>query len=286
MKKISKKQLKYISSAFLCFFSLFALMSAVVAWFCQNRRVYSEQTVSGNAHDVHAGFFLYKFTKDYNGDATDTDEETSEKFDLRNFKLNTYDTIFIYQNDYTPAIVRMHLYGTDVPTATVQDPKTVSVTITRDTTKVDSDPLDPNDITTYKFISSGANFALGMLSNYSSYIQNNDLDDIADISDFMQDADSYFKTGIGNSSISALNFVVEDNVQGNSKLDSITLTFQYTSVTVVDGVNHINVLLFIDYNLHLIEKFTDTENLEVTNGLGANDVRLENDLKDLLISVE
>ena len=285
MKKISRNHLKYIFSASICFFSLFALMSAVVAWFCQNRRVGSEQTVSGNNRDIHAGFFLYKFTKDYNGDATDTDEETLEKFDLKNFKLNTYDTIFVYQNDYTPAILRMHLYGSDVPTATAQDPKTVSVEITRDVSKVDNDPLDPTDITTTKFISSGANFALGMLADYPSYTQNNDLDDIADISDFMQDADLYFKTGIANSTIPAASFVVIDAVNGNSKLNSITLTFQYTSVETINGVNHLNVLLFMDYNEDLIEKFTGTENLEVATGLGGNDVRLENDLKDLIIQV-
>ena len=124
-----------------------------------------------------------------------------------------------------------------------------------------------------------------MLSNYSSYTQNNDLDDIADISDFMQDADSYFKTGIANSTIPAVSFVVIDEVNGNSKLNSITLTFQYTSVETINGVNHLNVLLFMDYNEDLIEKFTGTENLEVATGLGGNDVRLENDLNDLIIQV-
>ena len=287
MKKPTKKQLTYISSAFLCFFSLFAVMTAALAWFCQNRRVGGEMpTISANDKDVHAKFYLYKYTKDYNGDATDTDEETLEKFDLTNFKLNTYDTIFIYQNEYTGAILRMHLYGADVPTASVQDPKTINVEITRDTSKVDPEPIYENDITSEKFISSGADFSIGMLSNYASYTQNNDLDDITNISTFMQAADGYFKTGINGGTITPSNFCIINQNGTNSKHNSITLTLQYTSVTTIAGINHLNVLVYINYNEDLIEKFTGSDNLEVSNGLGANDVKLENDLKQLVVSVE
>ena len=296
MKKLNKQTLKYIGAAFMCFFSLFAVCAAALAWFMENRTVGSSQTVSGNYYDAHASFFVYKFTKDYNGDATDVDLELDghPKYDLGNLKLNTYDTIFIHQNAYTGALVRIHLYGKDVPTATAQDSKTVSIEITRNTSAVDPDPDDPNDITTYKLISSGADFAIGQLSNYNSfttYSADQDLDNITDISAFMQAADAYFKAGINPTppaapTITPSNFVIEDAVNGNSKHDSITLTLQYTSVTVINNVNHINILLYINYNESLIEKFIENDDFTEINGLGANDVTLANDLDNLVVSVE
>ena len=140
MKKVNKQTLKYIGAASMCFFSLFAVCTAALAWFFENNVVGSEQTVSGDFYDVHANFFVYKFTKDFNGDATDEDSEVDghPKFDITHFKLNTYDTIFIHQNVYSAAIVRIHLYGADVPSATAQSPKTVSVEITRNTSIVDN----------------------------------------------------------------------------------------------------------------------------------------------------
>lgn len=296
MNKINKQTLKYIGAASMCFFSLFAVCAAALAWFMENRKVGSTQTVSGNIYDAHAKFYVYKFTKDYNGDATDVDSELdgSPKFDLKNLRLNTYDTIFIHQNAYTGALVRIHLYGTDVPAATAQDPKTVTVEITRNTSAVDPDPDDPNDITTYKFISSGADFAIGQLSNYNSfttYSTDQNLDNITNVSAFMQAADAYFKAGINPQppaapTITPLNFVIIDAVNGNSKHDSITLTLQYTSVTTINNVNHLNVLLYINYNESLIEKFTENDDFTEINGLGANDVTLGNDLKDIIVSVE
>lgn len=296
MKKLNKQALKYIGAASMCFFSLFAVCAAALAWFMENRTVGSTQTVTGNQYDAHAKFFVYKFTKDYNGDATDEDSELdgSPKFDLANFKLNTYDTIFIHQNAYTGALVRIHLYGGDVPTATAQDPKTVSIEITRNTSAVDPDPDDVNDITTYKLISSGADFAVGQLSNYNSfttYSTDQDLDNITNIGTFMQAADTYFKTGINPTppaapTITPSNFVIEDAINGNSKRDSITLTLQYTSVTVINNINHINVLLYINYNESLIQKFIENDDFTEINGLGANDVTLANDLKDIIVSLE
>lgn len=296
-KKANKQTLKYLSLAFMCFFSLFAVSAAALAWFFQNFEVASYKMVTTEYDDVHAKFFVYKYTKDYNGDATDVDLETdgTPKFDLANFKLNTYDTIFIHQNAYTTGLVRIHIYGSDVPTPTAQEPKTISIQITRNTSMVDPDPEDENDITTYKFISSGADFAIGTLSNYNSYTSYStdyDLDNITNISTFMQAADSYFKTGINPNppatpTITPSNFVIL-NENGNSKRDSITLSLQYATsdVTVIDGVNHLNVLLYINYNESLIQKFIGNDDFTEINGLGANDVRLDNDLDDILVSVE
>ena len=297
MKKVNKQTLKYISLAFMCFFSLFAVCAAALAWFYEGRTVGSYQTVTGDYYDVHAKFFVYKYTKDYNGDATDVDLETdgNPKFDIANLKLNTYDTIFIHQNVYSAALVRIHVYGSDVPTPTAQSPKTVSVQITRNTSLVDPDPEDANDITTYKFISSGADFALGKLSNYNnytSYSTDNNLDNITNITTFMQAADTYFKSGINPTppaaqTITPSNFVILSQ-SGNSKHDSITLSLQYTTadVTVINGVNHLNVLLYINYNESLIQKFIANDDFTEINGLGANDVRLDNDLDDIMVSVE
>ena len=284
MKKINKQTLKYISVGTMCFFSLFAVCAAALAWWCENKVVGSSQTVRGNYDDVHASFFVYKFTKDFNGDATDLDldAEGTPKLDLANFKLNTYDTIFVHQNAYTAGLVRIHLYGTDLPAASAQEPKTISVEITRDTAAVDSDPEDEDDITTYKFISSGADFSLGALSNYNnytSYSSDQNLDNITDLHTFMQAAAQ-------PQTITPENFVIEDTVNGNSKHDSITLTFDYSSVTVINGVNHLNVLLYINYNEDLIQKFVSNEDFTEINGLGANDVKLDNDLQNIVVTVE
>ena len=293
MKKLNKQTVKYIGIAFMCFFSLFSVCAAALAWFCENRIVGSTQTVRGGYDDVHANFYVYKFTKDYNGDATDLDLDTegNPKLDLKNFKLNTYDTIFIHQNAYTAGLVRIHLYGSDLPVPAAQESQTISIEITRDTTAVDSDPDDIDDITTYKFISSGADFSLGMLSTYNSftsYSTDQDLDNITNITGFMQAADAYFKAGIAANpqTITPENFVIEDTQNGNSKHDSITLTFDYTSVTVINGVNHINVLLYINYNEDLIQKFIGNEDFTEINGLGANDVRLDNDLENIVVTIE
>ena len=293
MKKINKQTLKYISIGFMCFFSLFAVCAAALAWFCENRIVGSSQTVKGNYNDVHAKFYVYKFTKDFNGNATDLDLDTegTPRLDLANFKLNTYDTIFIHQNAYTAGLVRIHLFGADLPAPAAQETNTISIEITRDTTAVDNDPDDPDDITTYKFISSGADFALGALSNYNtytSYSTDQDLDNITNLHNFMQAADAYFKAGMtaNPQTITPSNFVVLDQVNGNSKHDSITLTLNYSSVTVINGVNHLNVLLYINYNEALIQQFIGNEDFTEINGLGANDVKLDNDLKNIVVTVE
>lgn len=300
MRKMSKQTLKYISLAFICFFSLFAVCAAALAWFYTGRTVGSYQTVTGDYYDVHAKFFVYKYTREFNGDATDVDLDTdgNPKLDLANFKLNTYDTIFIHQNAYTAGLVRIHVYGADVPTPTAQEPKTVRIEITRNTSMVDPDPEDADDITTYKFISSGADFALGKLDNYVSTHTNydanspsaDDLDSIKNITTFMKAADAYFKNGISATptpTINPSNFVIRD-ANGNSKHDSITLTLQYTveDVTVINGVNHFNVLLYINYNESLIQQFVENDDFTEINGLGANDVMLDNDLNDIMVSVE
>ena len=98
---------------------------------------------------------------------------------------------------------------------------------------------------------------------------------------FMLAADAYFKAGISANpqTITPSNFVILDEINGNSKHNSITLTFDYSSVTVINGVNHLNVLLYINYNEDLIEQFIGNEDFTEINGLGANDVELANDLK-------
>ena len=59
---ITKKQsLIKIGAIFMCFFSLFACMSAALAWFYEGKLVGADNTqVAPNAHDVHANFYLYK----------------------------------------------------------------------------------------------------------------------------------------------------------------------------------------------------------------------------------
>ena len=101
----------------MCFFSLFSVGAAALAWFYSGRQVQSREPIEAKYDDLNAEYFVYKYSKNNTG--TDLDESTEDENDvlsIRNVTLNTYDTIFIAQNKYTPALVRIHVYGKDIVT--------------------------------------------------------------------------------------------------------------------------------------------------------------------------
>ena len=284
MASKKRQNLTKISVIFMCFFSLFACMSAALAWFYGGKTVGSSQVVTPDSHDVHANFFVYKFTKDYDDTATDEDDITGEKLNLRSFKLNTYDTIFTQQNQYTPALVRIHLYGNDIPTPAANSSETFTIEVSRNTAMVDPNPVVEGDITTYRFISSAAQFAGTVLSNttYSSYITGSNLDNITNISTMMNGVVSYFRNASNN--ITPVTFVTSNPV---GKLEKISINITYNEVNVVDGVNHLIVFVLIDYNETLLGKFidNDSQSFSSENILGQNDVSLNNDLNTLKVNI-
>lgn len=265
----------------MCFFSLFSVGAAALAWFCCNKSVSGSGTsVNPKIEDLHADYFVYKYSK--NNVGTELDESTenaTDKLSVTGFTLNTYDTIFTQQNAFTPALVRIHLYGRDLPDVAAGESQAITVRIARNTSFVDETADDANDLSTYKCITSVADFTVKEATNYSSYIQNNDLDDIRNIPDFFQAVVTSFKEG----SETPVNFINETDA--TTKTNSIGLQTTYSNVVQKDGVNHVIIYLYIDYNLDLINNFTGTASQNLSSDfLTAVDTILENDLTS--ISVE
>lgn len=274
----NKKNLKMGCTLLMCFFSLFSVSTAALAWFFSNNPVQGRDKVRSKVEDLHTSFFVYKYDKNNHG--TDLDESTedeTDKLDIKNFKLNTYDTIFVSQNRYTPALIRIHISGTDLPEASAINPQNVSVKINRDLTFVDEDVEEQGkDISFYKCISSVAHFLLTTNNNYSSYTSG-DLDTISDITTFFSDEIALFRA----SESSATTFFSDQT----TKEDYITLTTQYTSTTTIDNVRHLNLFLFVDYDLTLIEKFTTVVGEQLAaDFLSQIDTLLVNDLTSINVS--
>mgnify|MGYP003295951660 CR=1 FL=1 len=274
-----KTLLTKLSTFCMCFFSLFSVGAAALAWFCCNKSVNGGASVAPKIEDLHADYFVYKYNKDNEG--TDIDENApvaNTKLQIDGFTLNTYDTIFTYSNKFTPALIRIHLYGRDLPSVPSGGSQSITVKINRDTSFVDEHAQDPEVLTTYKCITSVADFTAREAINYSSYIEDDNLDQISDIDKFFEDVDTYFKS----SSDTRVNF---DNGDG-TKPASIGLETTYSNVVSQNGINHAIIYVYVDYNLDLIENFTGNagESLGSSDFLTAMDVVLANDLTS--ISVE
>lgn len=266
----------------MCFFSLFSVGAATLAWFFAGRKVGSNESVEAKHDDLNADYFVYKYSKNNTG--TDLDESTEDEHDLltiTNVTLNTYDTIFVAQNKYTPALVRIHVYGKDLPSVSNGETKNVSVKITRNTSFVDEE-VEEDDETLYKCITSVADFSFKEATNYESFIQNGDLDQIANVETFFESVVTSFK----NSSDTPTNFI--NPSENTRKLDEVVLTTTYSTVYQEGEINHIMLYLYIDYNRTLIENFTGTAatTLNTTgNFLSAVDTNLVNDLDTIQVTL-
>lgn len=266
----------------MCFFSLFSVGAATLAWFFAGRKVGSNESVEAKHDDLNADYFVYKYSKNNTG--TDLDESTEDEHDLltiTNVTLNTYDTIFVAQNKYTPALVRIHVYGKDLPSVSNGETKNVSIKITRDTSFVDEE-VEEDDETLYKCITSVADFSFKEATNYESFIQNGDLDQIANVETFFESVVTSFK----NSSDTPTNFI--NPSENTRKLDEVVLTTTYSTVYQEGEINHIMLYLYIDYNRTLIENFTGTAatTLNTTgNFLSAVDTNLVNDLDTIQVTL-
>lgn len=264
----------------MCFFSLFSVGAAALAWFYAGRVVQSRESVEAKKDDLHAEYFVYKYSKNNTG--TDLDESTEDETDLlsiTNLTLNTYDTIFIAQNKYTPALVRIHVYGKDLPMVSGGESQNISVKITRNTEFIDEE-VEEDDETLYKCITSVADFSLKEATNYSSFIRDDDLDEISNVETFFDSVVSSFK----NSSETPTNFINPE--QTNRKVNDVVITTSYSTVYQEGEINHCMLYLYIDYNKTLIENFTGTAATSLNaNFLSAVDTILENDLLSIQVNI-
>ena len=284
----------------MCFFSLFSLGTAAIAWFCNNKIVKNEgMSAQSELKDIHARFYVYKYSKAQNFSGTDLDESTPEhiaagdKLTVNSFQLNTYDTIFVNENQYTPALIRIHFYGEDLPDASSSNPQDCMIRIKRDVSFVEVDDTIKNPFL-YKCISNVANFTVAVpeLSNsdYYSYISDqNNLNSISNINEFFNTTVIAFKNNLStNPGITFFNSVETPSV----KDDMITIPFQYTATKKITNSqtnnveNHLIVYLYVDYNLTLLGNFIDSENVNIDKeGLGQIDIQLKNDLSSIEVKV-
>lgn len=282
-----KRLLQYICTGVLCFFSIFTAASAGLAWFyCYKQVNGNDADISARLVDLHASYFVYKYNKSNIG--TDEDDSSQEAIDehrklsITGFTLNTYDTIFINQNQYTPALIRIHVYGKDVEDASIGNEKQIKITIERDTDFVNSDP-EITDENLFKCITSVANFTVATptAAQYQNYFTS-DIDSIDNVEDFLSETVTSFKS---NDLDHGITFFTEEEVDGDivtSKLQEIELIATYNSTIKIDNVNHIMIYLYIDYNLDLLENFTNNSPSSLGgNFLGQVDTVLENDIKGI-----
>lgn len=282
MTRNKKSLLIKLCTFCMCFFSLFSVGAAALAWFYSGRQVQSREPIKAKYDDLNAEYFVYKYSKNNTG--TDLDESTEDENDvlsIRNVTLNTYDTIFIAQNKYTPALVRIHVYGKDLPYVSNGETRNVTIKISRNTSFVDEEVEEDNE-TLYKCISSVADFSVKEATNYLSFIEDNDLDKIANVETFFENVVTSFKS----SAETPTNFINPE--ESTRKLDEVSLTTTYSTVYQEGEINHIMLYLYIDYNKTLIENFTGTAATALNttgNFLSAVDTNLANDLELIQVTL-
>ena len=282
MMSPNKKTLQKICTGILCFFSLFSTAAAGLAWFASYKQVGGNgASVISHKDELFATYSIYKYNKSNIG--TDEDDSTQEaidehrKLEVTGFTLNTYDTIFISQNQYTPALIKIHVYGSSIPDASVGNEKNLRVQISRNTSYVNKDE-SIDDPFKFKCISNVANFTLAApnATTYQSYVSE-DLDTIDNVETFFSETVASFRAG---SDEGITFFDEEDSVV--VKRNSISLSTKYNSTIKVDDINHVILYLYVDYNLDLLENFTKTNSLTAgVDFLGHIDTVLENDLSGI-----
>lgn len=260
---------KKIAVFFSLFFSLFACMSAALAWFCNNRLVKGgDLSMEPKDYDLHCEYEVFRFDSE-DGKGINRDSE-GNPFNILDgsFTFRPYDSIFSTLNVRNPVLVRITVTGTKFQEVTSG---TLSITLARDLSKDITEikkDREQNDVVMYAPYFTSAmrfKFAAGKLNDAINYTST-DPDTIMDSAyDFFTTNDSS-NTDAKTGQVFPYSYADENDssITVLDKYNEITLNAPFTSSDFVDvTINTVEksaiiAYLYIDYDVTLAEQFSQT----------------------------
>lgn len=284
MNKKSKSLLKVISATSVCVFSLMSVFTGVFAWFTNIRQQNnSAENLEIEADDINAKFFLYQVNTS-TLEATDRGDNNT-LLDIRNFSMNTYDTIFVARNKYTAALVRIQISGDSL-----KESGEISLTLNRDTTETWSDRTKLNQVIS-SIIDFKAGFDKSLYETLNSDTDNPINDMYNDARTLLKDEDPEIfitstESEIVNPDEDAREETPTITVTNYDKIDQVVITTSYDSNewVEIDGENCLNLYVLIDYNVDLVQAFTGTNKEFSTDKLNNPDSAFENDITTVIVN--
>lgn len=286
-RKNNNTILKIACATSMCIFSLFACFAGAIAWFTGIRVQDPKNTgMNGKNDDIHAEFTLYKYSTT-NMMGTDKDDENNT-LDITNFQLNTYDTIFTSKNKYTPALLKIKIYGTSL-TETGSIVFTAKRDTQYDTAWIEKEGSEPHELNGY--ISS----IIGMKCGFDDAIyetligSSSSSTPVDNIGDAIQVALASSKMSEEETFTTYTSVTPEATEEDENpkpintfeKSEFIEISCSYTAADWIegsDGVNFLNLFLVMDYSQELLKVVApvsgklDASNLQSTDSNFKNDI--------------
>ena len=275
--KKNSSTLKIVCATSVCVFSLAAVFGEALAWFTSVRTMLNDANeMKADYDDIHAKFFLYKYDTSTMR-ATDVDND-GNPWNIKNFQLNTFDTIFTSRNKYTSALVRMEISGEDL-----KENGTLTLDMSRDLS-IDETWTERGELNTV--ISSVISFKC--FTNASVY------ETLIDDS-LTYPVDEMYTLAYNTASTETSQYFPkldidldenEEEIRTYSKLDALQFTVDYTSSDWVniDGVDSINIYLLIEYDTTLVKWYVNNDKEFTAEKLSDNETAFDNDLKSFVVT--
>lgn len=274
MKRISRKSFKIVAAVGMTMFSLLVAFTATFAWFSANQ---DNNVGGGDVHttpiDLNFDYFLYQYDISDIGNVKAVGDTKEERiFDLNDFSMHSYDTIFTRNNKYTYSLLRIEISGQDI-----SEGGTVETILSRDVPATEDSSVLPS------VFSSAIRFSCCI--NQEFYHSKPSTLFSRAIEYFKGTNQNYdhFEANANNSKVFPTNAgtTLEPNW---SKPESLAFDLEYTSddFNRVSNVNYLNVYIFFEYDTVLVENFAQTS--ISSQGLGDNEINLDDDLKNIRTS--
>lgn len=266
---MERKTLKLLAAFMMTSFSVISVVGATIAWFAANRKLNGGgMDIDPEAVDLKYDYFLYQYDiSDLAHINVKGDPETGPKvFDLQNFSLHSYDTIFTNLNQYTYSLLRIKITGNSLSTG-----GTINASIHRDTS------FDGDSSTLPRVFTSAIRFNTCVRKDLFA----------SEPADIFSNAINYFKgTGIGSHFVPTADnskvFPVNNGTAQNPdwyKPDYLNFTINYASSDYYESM--LNIWVFLEYDTTLVTNFKQST---ISGDLTGNEIRLENDLTKIKIS--
>ena len=265
--------------------SLVIMMDPTFGWFSQNRRVEGNGVETGlDELDAAAEYFAYVYdvkdlTVHYTGEGRTNDQGANIDPTISNLDMQFHDTIFLQRNRYTPAIIRIRVYGLRED---LRSGGTVAVTLGRNTA-----------LPAY-VIRGGAPHMTEYLTSIMRFtLAQNDAWYSANAETLYENIDAALYTKIvtnknytpaGSSAVYTTVTKSGDVVTDISKVDSITLRIAYSAADAADG--EMDIYLYVTYDGDLVGEFNTAAGIDTSTTTVGQITTMTNDLATLEIRFE
>lgn len=275
--KKNSSTLKIVCATSVCVFSLAAVFGGALAWFTSVRTMLNDANeMKADYDDIHAKFFLYKYDTSTMR-ATDVDNN-GNPWNIKNFQLNTFDTIFTSRNKYTSALVRMEISGEDL-----KENGTLTLDMSRD--------LSIDDTWTER---GELNTVISSVISFKCFTETSIYETLIDDS-LTYPVDEMYTLAYNTASTETSQYFPqldidldenEEEIRTYSKLDALQFTVDYTSSDWVNigGVDSVNIYLLIEYDTTLVKWYVNNDKEFTAEKLSDNETAFDNDLKSFVVT--